>query len=122
MFQFQRDVYKFVFLLGGISLLGFFGVFPGLLKTIEEKKEIILKLCDSITIAVPPSLPASMGIGMVYTLARLRKQKIYCIQSARIPVAARVQTYVFDKTGTLTEEGLCVMGARVCNRLSSKFE
>jgi len=40
-FQFQRDVYKFIFLLGGISLLGFFGVLPGLLKTIESKTEVV---------------------------------------------------------------------------------
>ena len=63
-----------------------------------------------------------MNFGMIFALARLRRKNIYCIQSARIPVAARVQTYVFDKTGTLTEEGLCVMGVRVCNRLLSQFE
>jgi cation-transporting ATPase 13A3/4/5 len=81
----------------------------------------VQKLADSLTIAVPPSLPASMNFGMIFALARLRRKNIYCIQSGRIPVAARIQTYVFDKTGTLTEEGLCVMGVRV-NTKSSMFD
>ncbi len=79
MFQFQRDVYKFIFLLGGIALIGFFCVLPGLLKTLESKVEVVQKLADSITIAVPPSLPASMNFGMIFALARLRRRNIYCI-------------------------------------------
>jgi cation-transporting P-type ATPase 13A2 len=39
-FQFMRDVYKFIFLLGGISLIGFFGVLPGLLATLEDGLEV----------------------------------------------------------------------------------
>lgn len=89
-FQFMRDVYKFIFLLGGIAMIGFFGVFPGLLNTIESGVEVFQKLADSLTIAVPPSLPASMNFGVVFALARLRLKKIYCIQSQRIPVAARI--------------------------------
>jgi hypothetical protein len=36
----MRDVYKFIFLLGGVSLIGFFGVMPGLLSTIESGVEV----------------------------------------------------------------------------------
>ena len=34
---------------------------------------------DSITIAIPPSLIASMNFGMLFALARLRFQNIFCI-------------------------------------------
>jgi len=116
----MRDVYKFIFLLGGVSLIGFFGVMPGLLNTIESGVEVFQKLADSITIAVPPSLPASMNFGIIFALARLRLNKIYCIQSQRIPVAARIQLFVLDKTGTLTEDGLSVMAVRPAT--GNKFE
>lgn len=84
-FQFQRDVYKFIFILGGISLIGFFVVLPGLKANIDPEEsenvnlEIFQKLMDSITIAIPPSLIASMNFGMLFALARLRFQNIFCI-------------------------------------------
>ena len=40
-FQFQRDVYKFVFLLAAISCIGFLCVIPGLTRTIESKVKIV---------------------------------------------------------------------------------
>jgi hypothetical protein len=36
----MRDVYRFIFLLGGVSLIGFFGVLPGLLRTLENGVEV----------------------------------------------------------------------------------
>ena len=61
---------------------------------------------DLITITVPPILPSAMTIGTVYSIARLRRSKIFCISPPRVNVAGRVNLMVFDKTGTLTEEGL----------------
>lgn len=45
-FQFQRDVYKFIFILGGISLIGFFAIIPGLKANIdpEESENVNLEI------------------------------------------------------------------------------
>jgi cation-transporting ATPase 13A2 len=114
-FQFQRDVYKFIFLLAGFAFIGFFAVIPGLRRAGLHGVELANKLIDLITIAVPPSLPAAMNFGVIFSLSRLKKEKIFCISPPRIPLSARIQTYVFDKTGTLTEEGLSVLGPRPTN-------
>jgi len=53
-----------------------------------------------------------MNFGIIFALFRLNRDKIYCINSNRIAVAARIQLFVLDKTGTLTEEGLSVSKVR----------
>ena len=68
--------------------------------------EMILKFWNIVTIAVPPALPAAMSAGIVYSLFRLNKGKIYSISPDTINTAGRVKTLVFDKTGTLTEDTL----------------
>jgi cation-transporting P-type ATPase 13A2 len=61
---------------------------------------------------VPPALPLCLSLGMQFSLARLKKQKIKCINPGKINVAGRVKTICFDKTGTLTEDSLVVSGMR----------
>jgi cation-transporting ATPase 13A2 len=58
-----------------------------------------------------------MTAGIVFSLSRLKKKKIYCISPPRINVAGRVNMMVFDKTGTLTEDGLQVHGFRGVERV-----
>ncbi|OMH83310.1 putative cation-transporting ATPase 13A3 [Zancudomyces culisetae] len=53
-----------------------------------------------------PLLPASFVISQSVTAARLRAQKVFCIDLPRIMVAGKVKVFCFDKTGTLTREGL----------------
>ena len=67
-FEFMRDVWKFVFLLAGFAFIGFFCVIPGLGKAGLRGKKLAFKLLDLITIAIPPSLPAAMGFGVVFSL------------------------------------------------------
>ena len=69
-----------------------------------------MRILDLITVVVPPSLPAAMTIGTVYSQARLIKKKIFCISPPRINVAGKTKICCFDKTGTLTEEGLDFWG------------
>jgi cation-transporting ATPase 13A3/4/5 len=57
-----------------------------------------------------------MTAGIVFSLARLKKKRIYCISPPTINVAGRVNIMVFDKTGTLTEDGLQVYGFRGVER------
>lgn len=118
-FSFHADSMKFIGVLAIISVLGFIATIPASLKYLSTH-ELIVKALDLVTITVPPALPAAMSIGIVFALARLRKDKIFCIDPKRINVAGRVKTMVFDKTGTLTEDSLKFSGVTVTK--SNTFE
>lgn len=51
--------------------------------SLSQTNETILRAFDVITIIVPPTLPAALTVGTIYALARLRKNKIYCISPQR---------------------------------------
>jgi len=63
---------------------------------------LILKFLDSITIAIPPSLPAALNIGISISISRLQSKKIISISPPRVVMGGSVDTICFDKTGTLT--------------------
>lgn len=64
--------------------------------------DIAQKFFDLITITVPPGLPASMSIGIGYSIHKLLQSKIYCISPDKIILGGRIEHICFDKTGTLT--------------------
>lgn len=111
-FNFYADSLKFIAVLSIFSLVGFFISLPASLKYLSNK-EVVFKALDLITITVPPALPAAMSAGLVFAMARLRKDQIYCISPHRINVAGRVKSIVFDKTGTLTEDSLKFGGVSI---------
>jgi cation-transporting P-type ATPase 13A2 len=98
-------------------LIGFFITLPSSLKLVSTEL-LVFKALNLITITVPPALPAAMSIGIVFALARLRKNQIYCIVPQRINVAGRIKTIVFDKTGTLTEDSLKFSGVTIAKNES----
>lgn len=51
---------------------------------------------------------------------RLKKKKIFCIAPGKINLAGRVSIMCFDKTGTLTEEGLNLLGIRICSKYEGR--
>nr|CAI5860822.1 unnamed protein product [Callosobruchus analis] len=109
-FKFERDSYKFIGILSAIGIMG-------VIYTIVSKSfrninalDIIMKSLDVVTIAVPPALPAAMTVGKLYALNRLKKSKIFCINSRVINVTGSVDCVCFDKTGTLTENELDMWG------------
>uniref|UniRef100_A0A8C4Q985 Cation-transporting ATPase n=1 Tax=Eptatretus burgeri TaxID=7764 RepID=A0A8C4Q985_EPTBU len=108
--QFYQDALKFVFILAAVAALGDIYTIVVLNRFHESPWELVLKVLDLVTIAVPPALPAALTVGSVYAQARLHKQGIYCVSLARINVAGSVQISCFDKTGTLTSEGLEICG------------
>lgn len=61
---------------------------------------------DLITISVPPALPTCLAFGVSFSIYRLKKWDIYCINPPKINACGKVKTVCFDKTGTLTEDGL----------------
>jgi cation-transporting ATPase 13A3/4/5 len=70
--------------------------------------DILWKLLDMITIAVPPALPACLTIASSLSILRLQRKKIFTVDAERIGVAGSVNTVCFDKTGTLTDSTLAL--------------
>ena len=109
--KFEKDSYKYIGMMSILCIVGFAISIPFLVKT-QEWTEILKKSLDLITTAVPPSLPACLGIGISYSISRLKKQKIMCIARDRVNTAGKVNILCFDKTGTLTEDHLDIYGYR----------
>lgn len=109
-FQFFQDALKFVGVLALFAFVGFIYAIYILHNNGASVVAIILKALDIITIAVPPSLPAAMGVGTVYALQRLSRSKIFCINPSRVNISGKIKLFCFDKTGTLTEDGLDFCG------------
>ncbi|KAJ1852805.1 hypothetical protein GGH12_003257 [Coemansia sp. RSA 1822] len=121
-FRFYHDAMRFVWCLAGIACIGFIVNTINLHRLGVSAGEIAIKALDLITVAVPPALPASMSIGMVFAARRLRKAGIFCISPSRINVASKVAAVVFDKTGTLTDQGMDVLGVQVASRTHREFD
>lgn len=109
-FNFYSDSMKYIFILGVIAVLGFFLSLYNQLRLKTTKYYIFSRALDLITVVVPPALPATMSIGTVFSLNRLKKKMIHCISPSKINVASKIDVFCFDKTGTLTEEGLDLYG------------
>jgi cation-transporting ATPase 13A2 len=87
--------------LGLITLIGFFVLLERFV-VVMPGGYIVLKLCDLITVTVPPSLPVSLSTGVLISLGHLNNSKIFCISPNKIVEGGYVDTICFDKTGTLT--------------------
>lgn len=59
--------------------------------------DILIKALDLITIAIPPALPAAMTVGKLYASSRLKKHRIFCINSRVINVSGSIDCICFDK-------------------------
>ena len=90
--QFEKDSYKYIAMMSILCIIGFGISIPFLVKT-QEWTDILKKSLDLITTAVPPSLPACLGIGISYSIARLKKQKIMCIARDRVNMAGKVNIF-----------------------------
>ncbi|XP_038078071.1 probable cation-transporting ATPase 13A3 isoform X1 [Patiria miniata] len=111
-FRLYRDALRFVGLLAVIAFVGLvYAIIVMFLKGATVSR-IIIRALDTITIAVPPALPAALTIGMVYAQIRLKAQQIFCISPQRINLSGTIDIFCFDKTGTLTEEGLDLLGVQ----------
>ena len=110
-FNFYSDSMKYIFILGIIAVLGFFlSLYYQLRLESTSYYYVLSRALDLITVVVPPALPATMSIGTVFSLNRLKKKMIHCISPSKINVASKIDVFCFDKTGTLTEEGLDLYG------------
>ncbi|XP_034836724.1 polyamine-transporting ATPase 13A3-like isoform X2 [Maniola hyperantus] len=109
-FKFDRDSYKFIFILACISLIGLGYTVALKAARAMTAGDIVLKALDIITIVVPPALPAAMTVGKLYAVSRLKRARISCLNTRAVNVSGSLDCICFDKTGTLTEDGLDMWG------------
>ena len=113
-FKFYRDSFKYIGVMTIVAMLGFFFSWLQFVKLGLDKRTMILRALDIITIVVPPALPATLTIGTSFALNRLKKKGIFCISPTRVNISGKVDVMCFDKTGTLTEDDLDVLGVQIC--------
>ncbi|KAJ3028152.1 UNVERIFIED_CONTAM: hypothetical protein HDU68_002344 [Siphonaria sp. JEL0065] len=110
--KYIRDSLNYIVLLTVLSLAGgMITVFRFYMKNYPWDT-IILRTGDLFTIAVPVALPATIAVGIGFSINRLKRVGIYCLSAARVNVCGQIEVMCFDKTGTLTHEGLDVLGFR----------
>ncbi|KAI9751064.1 MAG: hypothetical protein M1815_001393 [Lichina confinis] len=120
-FTFYRDSFRYITVMAGIAMVGFFASLVNFMRLKLAWHLIIVRVLDLITIVVPPALPATLSIGITFALARLKEKQIFCISPQRVNVGGKVDVVCFDKTGTLTEDGLDVLGLRIVETPSHRF-
>ena len=121
-FKFYEDSFKYIGYISIIALFGFAVSFIQFLRLGLDKRTMILRALDIITVVVPPALPASLSIGTGFALNRLKKKGIFCISPTRVNVGGKIDVMCFDKTGTLTEDGLDVLGVHVVQPLQQEMK
>ncbi|KAH7579776.1 hypothetical protein B1J92_M11308g [Nakaseomyces glabratus] len=112
-FKFYSDSFKYIGFMAIIAVFGFSISCINFIKLGLDKRTMILRALDIITIVVPPALPATLTIGTSFALNRLKEKGIFCIAPTRVNIGGKIDVMCFDKTGTLTEDGLDVLGVRV---------
>lgn len=120
-FQFKKDSMKYITFMGLVSLIGFFITLKFMIVSNYSFSAVIKRGLDLITITVPPSLPACLGIGIAFAVNRLKKYGIKCINRDGVNLAGQVDLVCFDKTGTLTEDFLDISGFIPINYEYGKF-
>jgi cation-transporting P-type ATPase 13A2 len=109
-FSMYSDSLKFVAFMSIFAFLGM--IYSSIVLYLENATiwDRVIKVLDIITIAVPPSLPLALTIGLSYSSWRLSRKKIFCISPQRINVSGMINHVCFDKTGTLTFDSLNLLG------------
>ncbi|KAL3228601.1 cation-transporting ATPase [Nakaseomyces bracarensis] len=123
-FKFYSDSFKYIGFMAIIAIFGFSISCINFIKLGLDRRTMILRALDIITIVVPPALPATLTIGTSFALNRLKEKGIFCIAPTRVNIGGKIDLMCFDKTGTLTEDGLDVLGVRIANPITkgkSKF-
>ena len=86
-FKFYSDGFKFVGIMAVLALVGSMATLPIQAGMDVPLAIIIDRTLDLFTVTVPPALPAAMSCGIVFAIARLKRQNIFCISPPRINMA-----------------------------------
>lgn len=104
--KFKVDAMKFVYVMAAIAVIEYIICIPSMMTTGISTTEMIFRGLDLFTDTVPPSLPFCIGIGITFSIMRLKDKGIRCVSRERISDIGKVDLICLDKTGTLTEEEL----------------
>jgi cation-transporting ATPase 13A2 len=121
-FKFYEDSFRYIGFMTIIAFVGFIYSTYNFIQLGVDKKVMILRALDIITIVVPPALPATLTIGTTFAINRLKKLEIFCIAPTRVNIGGKIDVMCFDKTGTLTEDGLDVLGVHVADNAPGRKE
>ena len=109
--KFKKDSLKYVIFMSILCIIGFGISLKFLIKDAKLPiSQVIEKFLDFITTCIPPTLPACVNIGIIYSFSRLKQKKLICLNKDAINITGKVKVLVFDKTGTLTEDHLDIKG------------
>jgi cation-transporting ATPase 13A2 len=61
-----------------------------------------MRIMDVVTVTIPPGLPVSMTLGIIYAVEKLERKSIFCTSQNNVIKGGSVTQVCFDKTGTLT--------------------
>ncbi|KAL6947567.1 hypothetical protein ACO0RG_000142 [Hanseniaspora osmophila] len=117
----QTDAFKYIGYMFIIAMFGFTISAFNFKRLGLPTKLIVVRALDIITIVVPPALPATLTIGINFSLKRLKDKAMFCISPTKINIAGKLDVLCFDKTGTLTEDGLDVHGIQENYVAKGKF-
>lgn len=70
-FKFYQDSMLFVAIMAAFALFGSILTLPSMLKSSFPTEDVLDRVLDLITIAVPPALPFAMTTGTIFALNRL---------------------------------------------------
>eukprot|EP01137_Pigoraptor_chileana_P031556 Opistho-2@19535 len=92
-FKFYSDAFRFVFILAGCAVCGFAYALYTFIEHESPVRTTIKKALDVVTIVVPPALPATMTIGTILALSRLKVSQIFCISPPRVNVCGKLKVF-----------------------------
>ncbi|KAG8543573.1 hypothetical protein GDO81_024287 [Engystomops pustulosus] len=112
----HREAIRFLTILVASAIFGVIYTAAVHVKNGASVHDIVLMSFLMLTVAVNPTLPASLTLCLLYGQTRLKKKNIFCISPQRINVAGQLNLVCFDKTGTLTEDVLDLYGVLPCEK------
>ncbi|KAL4483976.1 hypothetical protein ABPG72_013982 [Tetrahymena utriculariae] len=105
--SFTKDSLFFILIMGLCAFISFMASVKTFMQKLDdgmiEIQDVVLRCFDLVTISVPPALPTCLSFGVSFSMRRLARRKIYCINHQKINICGIVRIICFDKTGTLTE-------------------
>ncbi|KAG1698483.1 hypothetical protein DVH05_015023 [Phytophthora capsici] len=109
-FDFERDSYRYLAILWAVAIAAFIKRLVDGFHVGTRLMDTLFDSLDLITVAVPPALPLVVTSGTGFSMHRLHRQDIYCIDSQRVNSCGQLSCFCFDKTGTLTKQDLVFVG------------
>ncbi|CAK4702723.1 unnamed protein product, partial [Aphanomyces euteiches] len=96
-FQIVSDSYRYLVALsivaGLTSLLRIYDA----IQAEKTLADLLISVFDLISTTIPAALPMILTVGVGFSLKRLRKERIFCIDAQKINIAGHLNCFCFDK-------------------------